>query len=103
MIVGPWAIAERRERLARDFPEEVKAVEAAWAENVEPVEAMRAAIEAITDEMVDSRTIVGVRTPKEIHKALVESKSLGADLPIVPMPPGDSDEAGRILEEVING
>ncbi len=103
MIFGTWAIEERGERLAQDFPEEVKAMEAAWAAEADPMEAMRAASEAVTDEMVDSRTIVGVRTPKEIHKALVELKSLGVDLPILPMPPGRPDEARRILEEVISG
>ena len=107
MIVGTWAVEERRERVARDFPEQVKAVEAAWAEELDPTEAMRAAIEAVTDEMVGSRTTIGVRepvgTPQEIHKALVELKSLGVDLPIVAMPPGSPDETGRILQEVING
>ncbi len=105
MIVGPWAIPERRERLAQDFPEEVRAAEAAAAE-ADPMEATRAASEAVTDEMVDSRTLVGhelVGTPKEIHKVLVELKSLGVDLPIVAMPPGSPDEVGSILEEVIEG
>ena len=106
MIVGTWAIPERRESLARDFPKEVKAVEAAWAAEADPMEASRAASAPVTDEMVGSRTIGGhelVGTPKEIHKALVELKSLGVDLPIVAMPPGSPDEVGRILEEVING
>ena len=103
MIVGTWAIEERRERLAQDFPEEVKAVEAAWEGEQEPLEAMGMAVEAVTDEMVESRTMVGFRTPKEIHKALIELKSVGVGLAMLPMPPGKPDDAGRILEALING
>ena len=95
MIVGLWATDESRERLARDFPEEVKAVEAAWATDRDAV------VAAITDEMVDKMTIIGVGAPQEIHKALVDLQSLGVDLPMLPMPPGNPDEAGRILEELI--
>ena len=95
MIVGLWATDESRDRLARDFPEEVKAVEAAWATDQDAV------VAAITDEMVEAETIVGVGTPQEIHEALIELRALGADLPILPMPPGNPDEAGRILEELI--
>ncbi len=95
MIVGLWATDESRERLARDFPEEVKAVEAAWATDRDAV------VAAITDEMVDKVTIVGAGTPKEIHRTLVDLQSVGVDLPMLPMPPGNPDEAGRILEELI--
>jgi alkanesulfonate monooxygenase SsuD/methylene tetrahydromethanopterin reductase-like flavin-dependent oxidoreductase (luciferase family) len=105
MIVGTWATKERRQRLAQDFPEQVKAVEDAWTTEADPMKAM-AACESVTDEMVDSRMIGGhecVGTAKEIHKALVELKSLGVDLPIVVMPSGSPDDVGRILEEVING
>lgn len=96
-IAGLWATEEYKERLARDFPDEVKAVEAAWVNDRE------AAVAAITDEMVEEETIVGVGTPQEIHEALIESRALGADLPILPMPPGNPDEVGRILEELIQG
>ena len=102
VIVGTWAIEEQRDCLAEDFPEDVKAVEAAWARAADPMDAMPAAVAAVTDEMVESRTIVGARTPKEIHKVLVELKTLGIDLPMLPMPIGKPDEAGRILEEMIN-
>ena len=94
-IAGLWATEEYKERLARDFPEEVKAVEAAWVNDRE------AAVAAITDEMVEAETIVGVGTPQEIHEALIELRALGADLPILPMPPGNPDDPGRILEELI--
>ena len=97
MIVGLWATDESRERLARDFPKDVKAVEAAWATDRD------AAVAAITDAMVDKVTIVGVGTPKEIHGALIDLQSLGVDLPMLPMPPGNPDEAGRVLEDLITG
>jgi len=38
-----------------------------------------------------------------VHKELVDLQSLGVDLPMLPMPPGNPDEAGRILEGVITG
>ena len=59
MIFGTWAIPERRESLARDFPKEVKAVEAALAAEADPMEATRAASATVTDEMVASRTLGG--------------------------------------------
>lgn len=104
VIVGPWAIEEQKERLAQDFPEEVQAVEVAWARRADdPAEAMRAAFAAVTDEMVESRTMVTARTPSEIHKALIQLQSQGIDLPVLRMPTGTPDEAGRILDALING
>ncbi len=95
-IVGLWATRESRDQLARQFPAEVRAVEAEWRNGPE------AAAAAVTAEMVDALTPVGVRTPKEIRKALLELRELGANVLSLPMPPGNPDEAGRILEDLIN-
>ena len=85
-----------KEMLAREgFPEEVRAIEAAWEGG------QGAAIEAVPDAMIEKTAIVG--TPKEIHQTLIEWQALGVDLPVLSMPPGNPDRAGRVLDAVMNG
>jgi len=85
-----------KEMLAREgFPEEVKAIDAAWAEG------QAAAVAAVPDYMIEKTAIVG--TPKEIHQTLIEWQALGVDLPVLSMPPGNPDQAGRVLDTVMNG
>ncbi len=85
-----------KEMLAREgYPEETKTIEAAWEGGQD------AAIDAVPDYMSDNIVLVG--TPKEIHRQLVELQGLGVDLPLISMPPGNPDQAGRILEEVMKG
>jgi alkanesulfonate monooxygenase SsuD/methylene tetrahydromethanopterin reductase-like flavin-dependent oxidoreductase (luciferase family) len=85
-----------KEMLAREgYPEDVKAIEAAWEGG------QGAAMEAVPDRMVENIAIIG--TPKEIHGQLFELRTLGVDLPVLSMPPGNPDQAGRVLDEVMNG
>jgi alkanesulfonate monooxygenase SsuD/methylene tetrahydromethanopterin reductase-like flavin-dependent oxidoreductase (luciferase family) len=85
-----------KEMLAREgYPEETKAIEAAWGGGQD------AAIDAVPDYMSDNITVVG--SPKEIHAQLVELQGLGVDMPVISMPPGNPDVAGRVLEEVMKG
>jgi alkanesulfonate monooxygenase SsuD/methylene tetrahydromethanopterin reductase-like flavin-dependent oxidoreductase (luciferase family) len=85
-----------KEMLAREgYPQETAAVEAAWGGGQD------AAIDAVPDHMADNVVVVG--TPKEIHAQLVELTALGVDVPVISMPPGNPDQAGRVLEEVMNG
>ena len=85
-----------KEMLAREgYPAETAAIEAAWGGGQD------AAIDAVPDYMADNIAVVG--TPKEIHQQLVELQGMGVDLPLLSMPPGSPDQAGRILEEVMKG
>lgn len=85
-----------KEMLAREgYPEETNAIEAAWGGGQE------AAIDAVPDYMVENIAVVG--TPREIHEQLLDLQRLGVDLPLLSMPPGNPDQAGRVLEEVIKG
>ncbi len=85
-----------KEMLAREgYAEETKAIEAAWEGGQD------AAVDAVPDYMNKNIAVVG--TPKEIHQQLEELKGLGVDVPLISMPPGNPDQAGRVLEEVMNG
>ena len=85
-----------KEMLTREgYSAETAAIEAAWGGGQD------AAIDAVPDYMADNIAVVG--TPKEIHQQLVELQSMGVDLPLLSMPPGSPDQAGRILEEVMKG
>lgn len=85
-----------KEMLAREgYPTETAAIEAAWGGGQD------AAIDAVPDYMADNIAVVG--TPKEIHQQLMQLQSVGVDMPVLSMPPGDPDQAGRILDTVMNG
>jgi alkanesulfonate monooxygenase SsuD/methylene tetrahydromethanopterin reductase-like flavin-dependent oxidoreductase (luciferase family) len=85
-----------KEMLAREgYPRETAAIEAAWSGGQD------AAIDTVPDHMADNVVVVG--TPKEIHAQLVELTNLGVDVPVISMPPGNPDQAGRALDEVMNG
>jgi alkanesulfonate monooxygenase SsuD/methylene tetrahydromethanopterin reductase-like flavin-dependent oxidoreductase (luciferase family) len=85
-----------KEMLAREgYPQETAAIEAAWSGGQD------AAIDTVPDHMADNVVVVG--TPKEIHAQLVELTNLGVDVPVISMPPGNPDQAGRALDEVMNG
>jgi len=85
-----------KEMLAREgYAKEVPEIEGAWTGGQD------AAMAAVPDYMAANITVVG--TPKEIHNQLIEVRSLGVDVPVISMPPGNPDEAGKILDTVMNG
>jgi alkanesulfonate monooxygenase SsuD/methylene tetrahydromethanopterin reductase-like flavin-dependent oxidoreductase (luciferase family) len=85
-----------KEMLAREgYPDETAATEAAWGGGQD------AAIDAVPDYMVDNIAVIG--TPKEIHQQLLDLQKLGVDLPLISMPPGNPDQAARVLQDVMNG
>ena len=85
-----------KQMLAREgYAGEVAAVEAAWGNGQE------AAIDAVPDAMAANIAVTG--TPREIHSQLAQLVAGGIDTPLLTMPPGNPDEAGRVLEELLNG
>lgn len=76
------------------FEEEVAASRAAWAQRDAD-----AALAAISERMVREVQVIG--TAEEVREQLLERASLGADLQMIGMPPGDPIEAGKQLEAFI--
>lgn len=76
------------------YGREVAAIRAGW-ERRDPA----AAAAAVSDRLLRATAITG--TAAECADALAELRALGADLPIVPLPPGDSAAVGRILERLM--
>ena len=82
------------EMLARyGYEEEVAAIRRGWEQGPE------AAAAAIPDAMLDDTAIVG--TPAEVRARLDAWAALGVAQPLLSMPPGTPDEAGRVLEALI--
>ena len=90
-------------RMGASYPEmlirygyeaEVRAIRDAW-ERRDPA----AAAAAVSDRLLHSTSIAG--SVEECAESLVELRQLGADLPIVPLPPGDPLVVGRLLERLL--
>lgn len=82
------------EMLARyGFADEVEAIKRAWGEGP------KAAAAAVPDAMLDATAIVG--TVDEVRARLADWADLGVDQPLIGLPPGTPDEAGRVLEALI--
>ncbi|MEX2246528.1 MAG: LLM class flavin-dependent oxidoreductase [Dehalococcoidia bacterium] len=83
------------EMLSRNgFEQEVRDIRAAWDRRDAP-----AAAAAVSDRMLDQTAIVG---PLErCRQELDERRSLGMDLPLIPMPAGDASAMGRTLERLL--
>jgi F420-dependent oxidoreductase-like protein len=71
------------------YPAEVEAVLAGWQRGPE------AASAAVTDRLLDDTAIVG--TPTEVAAKLRAWVALGVDEPLLSMPPGDVEMAGKTL------
>jgi F420-dependent oxidoreductase-like protein len=83
--------AEMLERYG--FADEVAAIRRGWQEGPE------AAAAAVSDRMLDATAIVG--TVDEVRAKIDAWAALGVDQPLLSMPPGTPDEAGRVLEALI--
>ena len=83
------------EMLARyGYAEEVRAIRSAWEQRDQA-----AAAAAVSDRLLDATAIVG--SVPECAEKLRTLRALGADLPIVPMPPGEPARVGRILQQLL--
>lgn len=76
------------------FEAEVTESRARWADR--EAEASKA---AISEAMVREIQVIG--SANEVRQQLQERSTLGADLQLIQMPPGNPTEAGRKLEELI--
>ena len=79
----------------RGFAEEVAAIQRAWADGP------KAASAAVSDALLDATALVG--TPAEVRAKLRAWAALGVDQPLLTMPLGTPDEAGRVLAALIEG
>jgi len=83
------------EMLARyGYEAEVEAIRAAWQRR-DPA----AAAAAVSDRLLASTSIAG--TIEACIEDLQELRAHGADLPIIPLPPGDPIRVGRTLERLL--
>ena len=78
------------------WADEVRAVQAAWAESRDREKAMA----EVSDRMVRENEVVG--TMGQVRERLRERADGGADLQIIYMPKGSPAEAGRLLEQYIS-
>lgn len=90
-------------RMGASYPEmltrfgyeaEVRAIREAW-ERRDPA----AAAAAVSDRLLRSTSVAG--GVEQCAESLDELRRLGADLPIVPLPPGDPVVIGRLLERLL--
>ena len=79
---------------SRGYEADVEAVRAAW-ERRYPA----AAAAAVSDQLLHDTAVIG--TLDECAERLDEMRALGADVPVVALPPGDAAGAGRILERLL--
>jgi alkanesulfonate monooxygenase SsuD/methylene tetrahydromethanopterin reductase-like flavin-dependent oxidoreductase (luciferase family) len=89
MGVFYWQMLERN-----GFADDVAKSRAAWAN-----QDAEGSIAAISDEMVRSCQVIG--PIEEVREQLKERASLGADIQMLYMPPGDPKEVGRWLEALL--
>lgn len=76
------------------YEAEVRAIRAAW-ERRDPA----AAAAAVSDRLLQATSIAG--TVEAAAESLRELRTLGADLPIIPLPPGDPVSLGHTLERLL--
>jgi alkanesulfonate monooxygenase SsuD/methylene tetrahydromethanopterin reductase-like flavin-dependent oxidoreductase (luciferase family) len=76
------------------FEKEVADIQAAWKNRD-----AKGAAAAVSDRMLEQTAVVG--TLDECKEDLDERRSLGVDLPILPMPGRDASEMGKILEKLL--
>jgi alkanesulfonate monooxygenase SsuD/methylene tetrahydromethanopterin reductase-like flavin-dependent oxidoreductase (luciferase family) len=76
------------------YEAEVQAIRAAW-ERRDPA----AAAAAVSDRLLQATSIAG--TVEQCAESLRDLRAHGADLPIIPLPPGDPVVLGRTLERLL--
>jgi alkanesulfonate monooxygenase SsuD/methylene tetrahydromethanopterin reductase-like flavin-dependent oxidoreductase (luciferase family) len=76
------------------YEAEVRAIRAAW-ERRDPA----AAAAAVSDRLLRATSVAG--TVDECAESLRDLRARGADLPIIPLPPGDPISLGRTLERLL--
>jgi alkanesulfonate monooxygenase SsuD/methylene tetrahydromethanopterin reductase-like flavin-dependent oxidoreductase (luciferase family) len=76
------------------YEADVRAIHAAWERRDG-----EAATLAVSDRLLDATAVVG--SVDECAEKLRLMRSLGADLPIVPIPAGEPPQVGRILERLL--
>ena len=76
------------------YAEDVEAIARAW-ESRDPA----AAALAVSDRLLEATAITG--SAAECRERLATLRSLGADLPIVPIPAGEPVQFGKLLEELL--
>ncbi|MGH2583288.1 MAG: LLM class flavin-dependent oxidoreductase, partial [Dehalococcoidia bacterium] len=76
------------------YEAEVRAIRAAWERRD-----AAAAAAAVSDRLLQATSIAG--TVEHCAESLRDLRARGADLPIVPLPPGEAVAVGRILERLL--
>lgn len=76
------------------YEAEVQAIRAAWERRD-----TSAAAAAVSDRLLQATSIAG--TVEQCAESLRDLRARGADLPIIPLPPGDSVSLGRSLERLL--